>query len=499
MASRLVIIFCLAAVALRFAAAAGPEQELLSDATALIQEGKGAEAKPKLQQIVNQFPDSGAAGDALVLLGNLDYPRADFFSATHDPLPPGDAAAAEKNYLLAAKNFPQGSRTPEALYKLGLLRYDFFIPGRNPAEAEKMFETLLRGYPNSDYAPRALLGSGLTAEARGDGIGALQFFALAAATLKNPDEAGWASYFLGRVEGRMGRYGDALVHLGRAQQSPAAAPAARQLAALALRMQSFATRPYKPDPAFKPQFPANIKGNFTALAATSTGVAALESRSGVILRFSATGATEKNLTFPNPTDIAWDPARGLLISEEQIAKIGDAPGFKPLAKASDGSPVELSHLIAIAPLPGREVAIVDDRKGTLYRFKENGTFDGAVFETEGHIDDLAVDSLGRYWVMDRRSKAAYLVSPAGRLLASVLGTGPEQELQRPAAISLDGFDHLWLLDEKASRLDSFDAEGKPLYTFALDTLCPGAQAMSVDPGGVIYLFSRDNNALVRLQ
>lgn len=498
---RLRPLLCLTALALGIPAVAQstPEHELLQDAAGLLRGDKPAEAKPKLQQVVNQFPDSGEAGEALVLLGNLDYPRINFFAASHEALPPGDPAAAEKNYLLAVKNFPQGARTPEALYKLGLMRYDFFVPGRDPAAAEKYFSTLLKGWPASDWAPRALLGSGLTAEMRGDMIAALQDFALAAATLKHPEQAAWALYFLGRVEGRTGQYGEALVHLGRAQAVPAVAPAARQLAALALRMRSFATRPYRADPAFKPSMPANAKGNINALAATGTGVAALESRSGTILRFGAAGATEKNLTFAHPTDISWDSGRGLLISEEEIAKIGDNPGFKLLAKEPDGSPLELTHVIAIAPLPGRELAVADDRRGTLYRFKENGSYVGAVFETEGHVDDLAVDSLGRFWVMDRRGKAAYLVAPSGRLLGSVTSTGPEQPFERPAAIALDGFDHLWLLDEKAHRLWIFDGEGKPFNSINLEILCPGAQAMSVDPAGAFYVFGKDNGTLQRFQ
>ena len=97
-------------------------------------------------------------------------------------------------------------------------------------------------------------------------------------------------------------------------------------------------------------------------------------------------------------------------------------------------------MIAKAALSGLEGEVADDQRGTLYRFNESGAFDGAVYVATGYIDNLAVDNFGLNWVMDRRSKAYYLVSPSGRLLASLTATGSmprgdrARRLRRPLAV-----------------------------------------------------------------
>ena len=490
------------------AAGDGPGGELIAEASGLLQQGRAADARPKLEQVVSQYPDSAAAGEALVMLGNLDYPRADFLPARTIPLGAADPAAAEKRFSRAIREFPQGARTPEAIFRLGLMRYDRFLASRNPAEAEKLFTTLAAAYPASEFAARARIGAGLCAQERGDEAGAIAQFARAGYEAKDPEQKGWAWFQLGRAEGRLGRYGDALNHFALAQSasltsaSSSAAPftapgaAARPLAALALRMLTRAGK-LKPDAKFKPLLPPTVKG-ITVLSAGAE-LLALDERSGAVLRIGQNGEILKNAQVNAPVAGGWFDAQTPLVAEAAQIKVGDQPAFKPVVQ-DKGELRELTRITAVAALPGGALAIADDRKGVVYRFATDGKFLGAVFETEGHFNGLAIDSDGRYWVLDQREKSVYLVAPAGRLLATIHGAVPPG-LERPAAIAVDGFDHLWIFDDRSGRIFIYGIDGfaAAAYDLAASTgdKPPALTTATADATGVIHAYDKSVKALLR--
>ena len=478
----------------------GPGGELISEASGLLQQGRAADARPKLEQAISQYPDSAAAGEALVMLGNLDYPRADFVPARTVPLGAADPGAAEKRFTRAIREFPQGARTPEALFRLGLMRYDRFVASRNSVEAEKLFTTLAAGYPASEFAARARIGAGLCAQERGDEAGAIGQFARAAYEAKDPEQKGWAWFQLGRAEGRLGRYGDAINHFALAQSSSPAssapALAARPLAALALRMLSRAGK-LKPDAKFKPLLPPTVKG--ISILSAATDLLALDERSGAVLRLGAGGELLKNSLVNQPVAAAWYDPQTPIVAEAAQIKVGEQPAFKPVVKDDKGELRELTRITAVAPLPGGALAVADDRKGVVYRFSGEGKFLGAVFETEGHFNGLAIDSDGRYWVLDQREKAVYLVTPAGRLAATIRGVEPPG-LERPAALAVDGFDHLWVFDERGGRIFIYGLDGQNAATYELSSggdKPPALTTATADATGVIHAYDKSTKTLLR--
>ncbi len=492
-------------IALPLAAAGdAPGDGLIAEASGLLQQGRTADARPKLEQVISQNPDSAAAGEALVMLGNLDYPRTDFPAARTIPLGAADPAAAEKRYSRAIREFPQGMRTPEAIFRLGLMRYDRFLASRNPAEAEKLFTTLAATYPMSEFAVRARIGAGLCAQERGDEAGAIAQFARAAYDAKDPEQTGWAWFQLGRAEGRLGRYGDALNHFALAQNSfpasaaiaPGPGAAARPLAALALRMLTRAGK-LKPDSQYKPPLPPTVKG-VSALSAGAE-LLALDEKSGTVLRIGPHGEILKNSMLNGPVAAAWFDAQTPVVAEAAQIKVGDQPAFKPVVK-DKGELRALTRITAVAALPGGTLAVADDRKGVVYRFAASGKFQDAVFETEGHFNGLALDSDGRYWVLDQREKAVYLVTPAGRLAATIRSAVPPG-LERPAAIAVDGFDHLWIFDDRGGRIFIYGLDGYAAAVYDLAAATgdkpPALTIATADATGVIHAYDKTAKALLR--
>ncbi|MFQ5691157.1 MAG: 6-bladed beta-propeller, partial [Gemmatimonadota bacterium] len=78
----------------------------------------------------------------------------------------------------------------------------------------------------------------------------------------------------------------------------------------------------------------------------------------------------------------------------------------------------------------------------------------------GHIVDLALDDLGRIWVLERQAKEIRVFTAGGRFVRRVGGSGEGPgEFEDPIGLTKGPGGHMWVMDPANARISVFDTTG----------------------------------------
>jgi DNA-binding beta-propeller fold protein YncE len=123
----------------------------------------------------------------------------------------------------------------------------------------------------------------------------------------------------------------------------------------------------------------------------------------------------------------------------------------------------------------------------------------ALVGTDPEPVDLASDSYGWLYVIDRDSRGVHRFRPDGTYeggLASV-------EWEEPYALDVDALGNLYVLDRRTKKIDVFDAEG--VSRWSLGPFLPGGvelrdpRDVAVDGQGRVYVADRGHSVVVMIQ
>jgi TolA-binding protein/sugar lactone lactonase YvrE len=446
-----------------------------------------------------------------------------------------------KDFQAVVDSFPKTSVADDALLQMALHHLDV---GRDLDAARTTTDRLLKQYPDSDSAPMAYVIDGRLRIARGrataDVDAALASFERVSRLFPNSEAVAAARYFTGDTLQLARRSNEALDHLRRVTlefptsiwaaratlasaasfvESDRAATAFADLqrirqrfpgspeATAALNLNTILYRLYVRPAPLRYQFTGKYVGAETArfrdvvgVAVDSTGRILLGQREGISV-FDPTGKLITTLG-------AREPSAFLLAGSDRVVVVQRdtlyADGVPPVAvtiPASAGrnarrveeipSAVALSNgdrLIAdrsgravirirasgeyvgtFASINARrlavnrldDVAMIDDNsKGVTVADRDGKTLSTIPAKGTGYLfddpADIAFDAFGHLYVLDAGRPTVYVFGPKNRLIATVAPSAKEQvALQRPRALALDAAGRMYVYDDRSQRIQVF--------------------------------------------
>lgn len=148
----------------------------------------------------------------------------------------------------------------------------------------------------------------------------------------------------------------------------------------------------------------------------------------------------------------------------------------------------------------RQWFVLDTSRKRVLMYDENAEYVSMlVGGDDSEPMDLAVDHLGRLYVLDRGSDAVLRFAADGGGRTRVL----QRDWRRPEALAIDALGNLYVLDRDAKLIEVFDPQGE--LRWQLGPQLPGGielrspRDISVDGAGRIYLADRDMKAFLVLE
>lgn len=178
-----------------------------------------------------------------------------------------------------------------------------------------------------------------------------------------------------------------------------------------------------------------------------------------------------------------------------------ALGGSQLGFMSDegGRAMPLKELHAGVRAPDGSWFLVDADPRRVLKFDPDGTYRGLATTTSEEPVDVAIDGVGRLYVLDRANSRVIRFAPDGEREGSVVTA----TWRRPEALAVDRLGNSYVLDRDARTIDIFSPAG--LRLGRLGPTLPGnielraPRDLAVDDSGRIYIADRNLRAVVRVE
>lgn len=451
-----------------------------------VQNGRYTEALKDFQAVVDSFPQSAVADDALldIALYHMDV------AADHA------AARAAADRLL--KDYPASDSAPMGYVLVGRLA---IATSRAPAAVDTAlasFERVSRLFPSSPAVAAARFYTGETLRLVRRTDEALQQFRRV--SVEYPRSA-WAARADLAAAQNLVATDRATQAFGRLQRIRRQFPGSAEAAA-ALNFNTILYRFHlrKPAPyAFSGRFIGGEKDRFrdvVGIVVDDAGRILLGHRQGVTI-FDAKGALVRTAPADEPSAFFLDGrdrvvvTRGALLLPEKgapISMVVPSPGREPR---------EVGEIPAVIALSGGDRLIADRRGRSVIRVSPEGKF-LANFATV-NAERLARSTFDEVAMIERDSKAIVIVDRDGKTLAKIPPKGTGYQFDDPADLTYDSLGHLYVLDGRRAAIHVFSPKQALLATITSAGRQPGAlqrpRAIAVDAAGRLYVFDESSQRI----
>jgi len=514
-----------------------------------LRQGKRDEAARALRKLFSDFPDSPYAPPSILKVAEMIYPAASWDqigSAT-------PAVIKEAGDLLTtlAQKYRSSREAPRALVKLGYLALEPANPKAELDEACARFATAAQVYPDSDAADDAYFGSGICESLRArparaaDNFGrlldeqpgsplaseALYRFGAALSHLDDPAEA-----MLALQEVRS-RYPDTRLaaraldritllrrmRLGTAPGAGSAPPGGAAAGGSGATGGSGgsggpgaglrAGAPYRFDPDYgtataaragsagrAEAVPAMRGASDIAIDAQGLAVVASPKAPGVF-RLDAKGHIQERIAHPGPEFVAVGEGLAVYISGRDQIAVNARNWSGPELAGIDGRTPRDFGPIAIDPL-GR-VYLLDRMENALLIFDRGRRLVGTLrppSAKEGRFIDVAMGEDGGVYVLDGRSRLVVELHQGRETTRTSLAA---LGLQEPIALAVDLLGDLFVLDGRTGAVSIADSTGRKIAAIPLskeaESRLGDPSSVAVDAVGRVYLGGRKTGQVVRFQ
>ena len=544
------------AVAAAPGTSAAPEDEKPLDARTYAQgleavrQGKREDAARILRKVFTDFPDSPYAPPAILKVAEMLYPVTSWEQVGSAP----PAAIKEAGDLLTtlAQKYRSSREAPRALVRLGYLALEPANPKAELEEACSRFAASAQSYPDSDAADDAYLGSGICEALRARPARAADFFTRLLDEHPGSPLAPEALYRLGAALSHLGDPAEAMLALQEVRDRyPESRFAARALDRITLLHRLRLIPGLQVVPAGAVAAGPGASGSATAaLAATGSrgpgasagsasrvveiyrfdaeygapvaqqGAAALSFRGATdaaidaqglavnaspkspgVFRLDAKGRIQEKIAHPGPEFVAVGDGLAVYISGKEQIAVNTRNWSGPELKGIDGRAPRDFGPIALDPL-GR-VYLLDRSENALLIFDRGRRLTGTLRPAggkEGRFVDVAMGEDGAVFVLDGRAKQVVEMHQGretARTSLAALG------LDEPVALAADALGDLFVLDGKTGWVTVGDPVGKKITTIRpeRDALARSGDpsAVAVDAVGRVYLAGRKGSSVVRFR
>ena len=444
-----------------------------------VQNGRYTEALKDFQAVVDSFPQSGVADDALldIALYHLDVAGD------------RDAARAAADRLL--KDYPASDSAPMGYVLVGRLA---IAASRAPADVDTAlasFERVSRLFPSSPAVAAARFYTGDTLRLVRRTDEALQQFRRV--SVEYPRSV-WAARADLAAASNLVATDRATQAFGRLQRIRGQFPGTAEATA-ALNYNTILYRLYlrKPVPfTFSGRFIGGEKDRFrdvVGIVVDDGGRVLLGHRQGVTI-FDGQGALVRTAPAMEPSAFFLDGrdrivvTRGALLLPEKgapISMVVPNPGREPR---------EVGEIPAVIALSSGDRLVADRRGRAVIRVSPAGKF-LANFATV-NAERLARNVFDEVAMIDRDSKAVVIVDKDGRTLAKIPPKGTGYQFDDPSDLAYDVLGHLYVLDSRRAAIHVFTPRQRLIASITSAGREAGSlqrpRALAVDPAGRLYVF-----------
>jgi len=425
-----------ASTATLFAQSSGSDEEVsrrqLESGRSFARQGNYQEALKDFRAVADTHGTSSVADNALLEIARYYLDVA------------GDTRQAQTAVDAILKTYPTSDSAPDAYLMAGRLA---LAKSHQPAELEAAlanFDRVLRLFPTSEAVPRSLALSGQTFWYAGRFNDALASLGRVSLEYSSHSAAAEASLASGRVMVSLGDPISAMEELQSVRNHWPNAPEAQTALARITLLQRLYVRA--------------AKGPAYTLSTESVGPAKLN---GVVaLTVSPKGylywATEQAVGTNAPASETAIPSvgkpRALAVDTAGMVTVLETSAIRPLAGTvmpllvgnSKGLQVPLDHIDTGVQLSNGDWIVMDGGDKYLLRFSRAGAYVGG-FAT-AKISRLAVNVVDEVAGIDRDQKAIDFFDATGKLIGRLPFRGVGYDLQNPEDLAYDSFGHLYVLD-----------------------------------------------------
>ena len=451
-----------------------------------VQNGRYSEALKDFQAVVDSFPQSAVADDALLDIALYHIDMA------------GDHEAARTAADRLLKDYPASDSAPMAYVLVGRLA---IATSRAPADVDTAlasFERVSRLFPSSPAVAAARFYTGDTLRLARRTDEALQQFRRV--SVEYPRSV-WAARADLAAAANLVATDRATQAFGRLQRIRLQFPGTPEATA-ALNFNTILYRLYlrKPVPyTFSGRFIGTEKDRFRdvvgivvddagrILLGHRQGVTIFDSR-GILVRTSP--AMEPSAFFLDGRDRVVVTRGALLIPEKgaPISMVVPAPGREPR---------EVGEIPAVIALSSGDRLVADRRGRTVIRVSPGGKFLSNFASV--NAERLARSTLDEVAMIDRDSKAVVIVDRDGKTLAKIPPKGTGYQFEDPADLAYDALGHIYLLDGRRAAIHVFGPKGRLIATLTSTGKAAGAmqrpRAIALDPAGRLYVFDESSQRI----
>lgn len=440
------------------------------------------------QRIVNSFPETTFADDALLRIAEHYFDRANNPEkaqeavqtllakyATEDSAPMGQVLAGRIKMARArkivdidkaisdferAETYVGTDAVPAALYYAA----DADSRGRRFPAALDRYRRVLTEYPRSAWTARALLGEAFCLTALGQSVRAMASLQRIRTRFRDAPEASralGANTILHRI------------YIGMANQKPG----------------------YQYSERFLAESGGKIRDVFAIAIDPADRVFAGAENAGAT--FDTAGKPIGRLSIgPNGRGVFLDRAGRPWVAAKGAIRPAEGSGAVLIAVPRQGKPArEFDEIPAAVYSSTDEMLIVDtDGSGSIERFTPAGKYLERF--TESRADRLAINGLDVVAALSREDKTVRVFDREGKLVGDIKPTGQGYKLQNPVDVAYDWLGHLYVLDRDDGSVLIFGPTLKLVGRFTLPLKAPGsfrgrARALGVDSAGRLYIYVDD--------
>jgi len=449
-----------------------------------MQGGRYTEALKDFQAVVDSFPRSSVADNALleIALYHLDI--------AHD----ANATQAVVDKLL--KEYADSDAAPMGYVVSGRLAMSKGRAAGNVDAALASFERVPRLFPGNDAVPAAGFYAGETLRLARRTEEALDRYRNVTAQFPNSPWAAQANLAAGYCLVQGERASSALPEVQRVrQQLPGSAAAADALNLNTIMYRLYVRGVGQPAYGFSGRFIGDERANYNdvvGIVVDASNRLLLGHKNGVAIFDPKAGALKGSVTGNEPSAFFVDERNRVILARNDVL-IADRAESQTIStpQQEPGKTRPVEEIPSVVALSSGQRIIMDRKAKNLIRVGVDGRYIGT-FLTNVNGEKLALNRLDDVAVIERDSKGITIADRDGKVLTKIAAKGANYQFDEPIDLTFDQLGHLYVLDRGKGAVYVFNPKYKLISTFTIAPNNPGsfarAKAMAVDAAGRLYIF-----------
>jgi TolA-binding protein len=439
---------------------------------------------------------------------------------------------ALKDFQVVIDSFPKSSVADDALMQIAMYQLDV---AHNIAAAQAANEKLLKEYPDADSAPMGYVMAGRLTMAKGrtssDVDTALASFERVPRLFPGSEAVAAAGFYAGDTLRLARRNDEALDRFRRVtmefprsiwavraalaqtaclvqaerptrafddlqrvrQQFPNTPEAATAMNYNTILYRLYVRPPAQPPYAFSGKYVGSETAKYKDVVGVQfdeTGHLLLGYKQGIAI-FDGKAAVVKTVAAEEPSAFFIDERGRIVIARrDTLIPEGGAAQIISVPASASGKVHQAEEIPSAVALANGDRLIADRKGKTVIRFSSAGNFISNFASV--NAERLAMDRLEDIAMIDRDSKSVVIVDRDGKALGKIPQKGTGYEFDNPVDLTFDPLGHLYVLDRSRASIYVFGPKNRLIATVTVPEKEPGAftkaEAFALDGAGRIYVF-----------